>query len=261
MFSFMAPPTAEREPSRAAILPWSKDRARATIAEWHHNSLLAVPEYYPAGANIFRPGSERRSLFLLDQGLVALERTEQRLQTRSAMFALCLPGQMFGRSSSVDEIAIPYSAIALMPSVMYAISSHKLMNALTKGGNAGLFVVHQYAQNLLSAVIRAREVSTRNTRERFEQLLLDLALVLDRRTLTGSIGLPLKDKDIASLLGISPEQLSVIKRKMASDNVICCSHQKNEMVMKSGAGTLKFCKIYPFRRKALLPRAKSIPYC
>lgn len=257
MLSFMALPKTESELSRAVILPWSKDRARATIAEWHHNSLLTAPEYYPAGASIFQPGSGRRSLFLLDQGLVALERTEQRLQTRSAMFALCLPGQMFGRSSSVDEIAIPYSAIALTPCVIYAVSSHKLMHALTKGGNAGLFVIHQYAQNLLSAVIHVREVSTRNTRERFEQLLLDLALVL-RRTLTGSIRLPLKDKDIASLLGISPEQLSVIKRQMASDNVICCSRRKNEMVMKSGAGTLKFCKMYPLRRKALLPGATSV---
>jgi CRP-like cAMP-binding protein len=259
MLSFMAPPAAESELSQVVILPWSKDRARATIAEWHHNSLLTAPEYFPAGANIFRPGAERRSLFLLDQGLVALERAEQRLQTRSAMFALCLPGQMFGRSSSVDEIAIPYSAIALTPCVVYAVSSHKLMHALTKGGTTGLFVIHQYVQNLLSSVIRAREVSTRNTRERFEQLLLDLALVL-RPTLTGSIGLPLKDKDIASLLGISPEQLSVIKRQMASDNVISCSHRTNEMVMKSGTSTLKFCKIYPLRRKAPLPYAASILY-
>src|SRR6478736_4968425 len=177
MLSFMAPPAVESELSRVVILPWSKDRARATVAKWHHNSLLTAPEYYPAGTNIFRPGSEQRSLFLLDQGLVALERTEQRLQTRSAMFALCLPGQMFGRSTSVDEITIPYSAIALTPCVMYAIHSYKLMNALTKGGEVGLFVIHQYVQNLLSAVIRAREASTRNTKERFEQLLQDLALV------------------------------------------------------------------------------------
>lgn len=257
MLSLVARAPVEFELPRSAILPWSKDRARETVEEWRKNSLLAAPTYYPAGERIFQPGPRSRSLFLLDQGLVALERVQQRSKARSGIFALCLPGQMFGRSSSVDEVAIPYSAVALTPCTAYAISSHKLTNALQKGGSTGLFVIGQYVQNLLSAGIRNTQVSTRNTKKRFVQLLLELALVLDNRTLTGSISLPLKDKDMASLLGISPEQLSVIKRQMAGDKVIYRSHDKNEMVVKSAGSTLKFCKLYPFRKN--MAAAHGIP--
>ena len=230
------------------VIPaWRKDRAQATIESWLQRRLVGAPERYEAGCRIVHPESRSRGLFLLENGLVGLEKARSS-RPQSPLFALCFPGQLFCQPSAASGFD-SYAAIALTSCTVYSISSLQLMAALQRGGDDALFILRQYSENLLLAGVRTMAVSTKSAKARFEHLLRELAVVLDNRTLRGSIGLPLKDKDIAGLLGITPGQLSVIKRQMAGARVISYSQQHNELLVKSATGTIKFRKINRSRKR------------
>jgi CRP-like cAMP-binding protein len=228
------------------ILPWSRDSARADLIQWKQSGLLSAPVLYSAGTRIFEQGAESLDAFLLERGVIAFER-EPSAKDRSGVFALCLPGHLFGQiSDSLSHSA--HSAFALTRCSVYRIKRERILSALQDGGELALFIIRQYLQNLLRARARAAESTIRCAQIRFQQLLQDLAAALEDRSPTGSIRLPLKDKEFAGVLGISPQQLSVIKRKMEDEKVITCSEEKNRLALRSVSGTLKFFKAHRYKR-------------
>lgn len=228
---------------------WSKESARAAIFEWKSTGLLSPAAFCPAGAKVFERGTESCDVFLLDRGVIALER-EQSDRERSGIFALCLPGSLFGESTDAATSSYPYSTIALTECVFHRIARKKILSVLQQGGETALFIIRQYLQNLLCARARATESTLGSAKTRFTRLLRELALVLEGRGPAGSIRLPLQDKEMAGLLGISPQQLSVIKKEMEGEKLIGCSGQRNRLSLRSVGGTLQFFKV---------PRYKRIP--
>jgi CRP-like cAMP-binding protein len=101
---------------------------------------------------------------------------------------------------------------------------------------------------LLSARERAAESAVRCTKLRLRQLLLELASVLEDHSPVGFIRLPLKDKELAGILGISPQQFSVIKKEMADEKVITCSGERNRLALRSGSSKVRFFKVYRYKR-------------
>lgn len=226
---------------------WSKEAARIAVAEWKSTGLLSPVASCPAGTRIFERGAECCDVFLLDRGVIAFER-EQADRERSGIFALCLPGSLFGHSTDAVTSAYPHSAIALTECVFYRIAREKILSALQHGGETALFIIRQYLQNLLCARVRATESTLRSAKTRFRCLLQELALALEGRGPAGSIRLPLQDKEMAGLLGISPQQLSVIKKEMEEEKVIGCSGQRNRLSLRSVGGTLQFFKVPRYKR-------------
>ena len=229
------------------ILPWSRDSARADLIQWKQSGLLSAAILYNAGTRIFEQGTESLDAFLLERGVIAFER-EPSTKDRSGIFALCLPGHLFGQVSDSLSHSSAHSAFALTRCSVYRIKRERILSTLQDGGELALFIIRQYLQNLLRARARAAESTIRCAQIRFQQLLQELAAALEDRNPTGSIRLPLKDKELAGVLGISPQQLSVIKRKMEGEKVITCSGGKNRLALRSVSGTLKFFKTHRYKR-------------
>jgi CRP-like cAMP-binding protein len=237
-----------REPS-GSILPWSKETARVALTQWKRSGLLSTPALYPAGIRIFKQGTESFDVFLLERGVVAFEcQPSASAKDRSGIFALCLPGHLFGQASDPFSHSFSHGALALTSCSVYRISREKILKALQEGGELALFIIRQYLQNLLCARARASESTIRCTKVRFQQLLQELAGALEDRSPTGAIRLPLKDKELAGLLGISPQQFSVIKKEMEVERVITCSRENNRLALRGVTGTLKFFKAYRNKR-------------
>lgn len=226
---------------------WSKEAARVAIGEWKRTGLLSPAGICLAGTRIFEAGSESCDVFLLDRGVVAFER-ERSDKDRSGIFALCLPGSLFGQSTEAAASSYPYSVIALTECAFYRIAREKILMALQEGGEIALFIIRQYLQNLLRARAHAAESTLRSAKLRFRHLLQELAQVLEDRDAGRPIRLPLQNKEIAGLLGISPQQLSVIKKEMEGEKVISCSGQRNRLSLKGIRGRLQFFKVPRYKR-------------
>ena len=248
MFTPLATGAAGFDLSRVDAPAWNKSRAQAAINSWSLRKLLPPARSYAAGEEIKHSDSASEGVFLVESGLVGLERPNGS-SPESSLFALCFPGQIFSQPCQVAGADL-HVAIAVTPCTVYSVNSGQLMSALQKGGDDAFFILSQFSENLLRVGTRVTAAATKPAKARFEFLLRELAAVLDNRTLTGSIGLPLKDKDIAGLLGITPGQLSVIKKQMTGARIISYSQQRNELLMKSAAGTLRFCKMNCYQRRA-----------
>ena len=238
---------SKHESSAVGITSWSKEAARAALLQWKQSGLLSAPLLCSPGTKIFERGIECLDAFLLDRGVMAFEH-EQPAKDKSGIFALCLPGHLFGQSPEAPSHSIPHSAIALTRCSVYRIKRERILGALQEGGELALFIIRQYLQNLLCARARATESTIKSAKARFQQLLLELASALEDRSPTGSIRLPLKDKELAGLLGISPQQFSVIKREMEAEKLITCAGQRNKLALRSVTGKLQFFKVYRYKR-------------
>lgn len=230
-------------------LVWSKEIARMVLCQWRQSGVLPEPVLYSAGAMIFDHKTESQDLFLLERGVVAFER-EKLAKDRSGVFGLCLPGNLFGQSVEVPSLSNPHSAIALTRCSVYQIRKTRVLMALQEGGEPALFIIRQLLRNLICARARATESTVKSAKARFQQLLMELASVLEDRSPAGSIRLPLKDKELASLLGISPQQFSVIKRELEAERVITCSGERSRLALRSVSGTLRFFKVHRYKRMA-----------
>jgi CRP-like cAMP-binding protein len=226
---------------------WRKESARSTLWQWKQSGLLSAPQWYPAGASIFARSAAPRDAFLLERGVVAFAR-DPVTREKSGIGALCLPGNLFGHYPGGLADDSLHSVIALTRCMVYRISREKMLAALQKGGETALFIVCQYLHNLLCARARATESSTKGTKARLEHLLLELASVLEDRGPAGCIRLPLKDKELAGILGISPQQFSVIKKEMEGEKVIACFGQRNKLALRSGGAKIQFFKVYGCKR-------------
>lgn len=226
---------------------WSREAARAAVTEWKSTGLLSPGENCLAGTRVIERGTESCEVFLLDRGVIAFER-EQVDKERSGIFALCFPGRLFGQSTDAATSSYPYSAIALTDCVVYRIAKEKILLALQQGGETALFIIRQYLQSLLYARASATESTLSSAKTRFRRLLHELALVLRGYGPAGLIRLPLQDKEIAGLLGISPQQLSVIKKEMEGERIIGWSAPRNRLSLRSGSGTLRFYKVPRYKR-------------
>jgi CRP-like cAMP-binding protein len=234
-------------PTGPGVFLWRKESARSTLWQWKQSGLLSVPLWYPAGAPIFDRNAAPRDAFLLEKGIVAFERNRV-AKEKSGVCALCLPGNLFGHYPGDLADDSLHSVIALTRCMVYRISREKMLAALHKGGETALFIVSQYLHNLLCARARATESSTKGTKVRLEHLLLELASVLEDRGPAGRIRLPLKDKELAGILGISPQQFSVIKKEMEGEKVIGCFGQRNKLALRSGGAKIQFFKVYRYKR-------------
>jgi CRP-like cAMP-binding protein len=229
------------------ISAWSKETARMALSQWRQSGMLPAPVLYSSGTKIFEHGSESLDLFLLDRGIVAFER-EEPVKDRSGIFALCLPGHLFGPSPELESCPTWHSAITLTQCSVYRISGERILGALQAGGELALFIVRQYLHNLLRARACASESTIQSAKGRFQQLMLELGAVLEDRNPRGYMRLPLKDKDLAGLLGISPQQFSVIKREMEIEKVIARTGERSKLCLRSATGTLRFFKVCRYKR-------------
>ena len=239
--------TSDCELTEISRSPWDKRCARSVISQWKETGLLSAPVFYSAGTAIFEGTTASCDAFLLERGVVVFQHN-QITRDKSGMFALCLPGHLFGRCSYLAADPYAHSAVALTRCLVYRIRRDDLVAALRKGGDLALFIVRQYLQNLLSARARATESTVRCTKTRLRHLLLELASVLEEHSPAGFIRLPLKDKELAGILGISPQQFSVVKKEMEGEKVIACSGQRNRLALRNAGRKVQFFRVYRYKQ-------------
>lgn len=243
----VAASTSDHELNDVSASPWDKRCARSVISQWKQTGLLSVPVFYSPGASVFDEATTSCDAFLLEKGVVGFQH-KQVAREKSGIFALCLPGRLLGRSPGLVTDPYAHSAVALTDCVVYRIDRDQMLAALRKGGDLALFIVRQYLENLISAHARATQWMVRRTKARLRCLLLELALVLEEHSAAGFIHLPLKDKELAGILGVSPQQFSVIKKEMEGEKVIASSGQRNRLALRNGRDKVQFFRVYRYKQ-------------
>jgi CRP-like cAMP-binding protein len=176
--------------------------------------------------------SSSRKSFLIEHGVVAL--THYLSTGKQVFLTLRSPGQIFGHSRHLLNHSFELSASALTSCVIWMIDTQWLVEQIKRGGEAGLLLMEQHAFDLYESSAALIELTRLDAGVRLECFLAQFASAagVDTRDTT-SVSLPLADGYLASVLGISAQQFSAVKRRLAAEGKVQHVRETHTWILSS----------------------------
>lgn len=202
------------------IVPGPRSENTDTLGRWKQllNSAGAIQRYEPE-ALLLTPASPARKSFLVEAGVIAL--THYLSSGKQVFLALCSPGQIFGHSRHVLNHSFEVSANALTRSTVRAFDSQWLVDQIRRGGDAGILLMEQHSSDLHESGATLIDLIHLDASVRFERFLLQFAQASGAKMAEEvQVHIPLTDGYLAALLGISAQQFSAVKRKLAAEGKV-----------------------------------------
>lgn len=207
------------EGGEQSTLPtWTMYRRRNSLSLWTELLQLA-PESATscaAGSYLFHEGDLGSHILLLKNGLIKLTCTLP--DGAEAIVALVATGQFIDYAFTDHQRRRFASATAVVKSDVYYIDARRLEKLLATDGRVAQLVVRGIESDLAEALRVILEMKTLTTQQRFGRFLHWLAEVqnVGPIQLPLNVPVPLKDREIAQVLGISKENFSRLLHKMTS---------------------------------------------
>lgn len=155
----------------------------------------------------------------MEEGVVALS---HHLSTGKQVFlTLRSRGQIFGHSRHVLNHSFELTASALTECVVRTLDSQWLIDQIKGGGDAGVLLMEQHAFDLHESATALIDLVHLDASVRLRKFLVQFAAAAG--VCPGEemdVNVPLTDGYLASLLGISAQQFSAVKRKLAAEGEI-----------------------------------------
>jgi len=183
------------------------------------------------GQVLFEQDNENRGVYCVSKGLIAL-RTHHAGGT-STLLKLAYPGDVMGYRSFLAEDRHKTEARALQPSRVCTVA-HRDANRVVHGNPS---VLARLAGRCISEIDRSREVitasATTSNKQRLSDLLHRLMETHGVRT-DGSVRmqLPLSRSDLADLIGVQPETMSRLLKRLKDDGTVVVSGREIQMPIK-----------------------------
>jgi len=171
------------------------------------------------GTVLFEQGSENRGVFCVSRGLIAL-RTHH-AEGNSTLLRLAYPGEVIGFRSFLGGDVHQTEARAVGPSRVCTVPRTASQNLI----NENPAIMRQLAARCVREINRTHEricsAATKTYKEQLDDLLRNL--MKHHGTQNGHeqyMRLPLSRSDIADLLGVQPETLSRLIKRLEKDGLI-----------------------------------------
>ena len=187
-------------------------------------TLRVVPPQYI----IFSQGESPHSVCLICKGMVKLTRTESN-GTR-AIIGLRRKGWLLGAAAVVPGLSYASTAETMVRSELCFIPVERFLHAMDTNATFTKWVATILGQGLYKSTVDISKQSCLTGRMRLEKFLLDIFQEQSKLDLKNAsiLRIPLKQWEIAQLLGLSPEHLSRLIKQMEAEDVVA---RKNDWLI------------------------------
>tara|TARA_R110002072_G_scaffold136307_4_gene278674 strand:+ start:1521 stop:2231 length:711 start_codon:yes stop_codon:yes gene_type:complete len=180
------------------------------------------------GAALFEQGDESGGVYCVSAGLIGL-RTNHANGT-STLLKIAYPGDVIGYRSFLTHAAHKTEARALMPSRV-CIVAHRDANRVVHGNPQ---VLTRLAARCISEIDNNHDriiaAATSSNRQRLFDILLSLMHAHGERTGNQMhMQLPLSRTDLADLIGVQPETMSRLFKRLKDDGALVVSGRDIQM--------------------------------
>lgn len=181
---------------------------------------LALPQEYPAGVELFKQEGAPRDVYLIESGLIKLVAVEQ--NDREVLVGLRSPRWIVGAASVIINKKYAFSASTLTHCRLRRIPNEAFLRLLRNDHEFAWFFHQMQSYELHEQVTQLMEAGCLSARDKLEHLLSQIlsALVPAGSDKSVRLKLPLKHKELAELLGITPEHLSRVLRGMQKEGLV-----------------------------------------
>ncbi|MGB7926448.1 MAG: Crp/Fnr family transcriptional regulator [Pyrinomonadaceae bacterium] len=205
--------------------------------KWDEMDEVAQPQGYPPGLEVFQQGALAQSIYFIEEGIVKLVYLDQ--DGRELIVDLRFPGWVLGLDAVVVQKPYPVAAITSTKCYLRRIPAKAIRNLLETDARISGYIHQMHSIEAYEHVAKVAQLACFSARQRLEQLLWRFISALGTNELQNEVRLqlPLKHREIAQLLAVTPEHLSRILKQMEHDGVI--SQQRGWLIISDAQ---KHCK-------------------
>jgi CRP-like cAMP-binding protein len=193
-------------------------------------TLVTTPEYgilrsVPAGLQLLGQGEPARDVYIVHRGVMKLLWADS--DGRETIVGLRWPGSFVGAPSVIAGGCSPASVITLVPAAVEQIPGDRFLQILRSDTTLAMRVHEAQSSEIIQQMSDLGELAIASAKTRFLNLLTRLTCSASQDICLpdGRLRLPLKKKELAALLAITPEHLSRMLGELRSEGVIGLSGQ------------------------------------
>jgi len=162
---------------------------------------------YRKGELIFREGERSDQLFIVNEGIIKLSKLSE--EGKEQIIRFLFPGDFFGQFALLQEKNHYADAEALSPAVICTIHKQDFLPIMAQNAKLAYRFLLAVSERLAQADEWIGTLSLMETDRRLAKLLMAF---YERNNGQAEIRLPVQKKELAALIGTTPETLS---RKLA----------------------------------------------
>lgn len=163
---------------------------------------------------LFLEGEEGRAVHFLIRGRVKLYRSNE--EGKEAIIRFVQAGEFFAEILLDRQNRYPVSAMTLENSALLLIDVAQLFERIRQTPALAMHLIGTLSQRLIFLLKRVEQLAIADIRERF----IGYLRALDDKRRTGVVQLPASKREIALLLGTTPETFSRLLKKLSDERLI-----------------------------------------
>jgi CRP-like cAMP-binding protein len=226
--------TMQRRPEIASRSPSVAPPACGAIANGAF-SFAAFPitlipgQEYPAGVELLKQAEIAREVWIIDDGVVKLVYVDE--DGRELIVGVRLKGWILGSASVILATATPVAAFTMTPCYLQRLDAATFLEMLSDQSTLSSWLHKMHSQEVLDQLVSLTQANALSARQRLENILLKL--IQPSKHVAQSIDIrltiPFPHRDLASLIGITPEHLSRLLRQLTDEGII--RRQKGSIIV------------------------------
>jgi CRP/FNR family cyclic AMP-dependent transcriptional regulator len=181
---------------------------------------LVPGQKYPAGVELLRQGEMASEVWVIDEGIVKLVYFGE--DGRQLIVGIRLKGWVLGSASVILKKPSPVGAFTMTPCYLQRLDAATFLEMLSGNSMLSSWLHKMHSQEVFDQLVAFTQASALSARQRLEGLLMQfIEPAGDRVHITEHrVALPFSQRELAALLGISPEHLSRLFRELAAESLI-----------------------------------------
>jgi CRP/FNR family transcriptional regulator len=181
---------------------------------------LVPGQKYPAGVEVLRQGEIAKDVWIIDEGVVKLVYFDQ--DGRELTVGVRLKGWILGSASVILGKPSPVAAFTMTPCYLQRIDSPTFLEMLSGNLMLSSWLHRMHSQEVFEQSVSLTHASALSARRRLERLLTQFIEPPEDNVqeIEIRVTLPFSHRDLAGLVGITPEHLSRLFRQLTEEGVV-----------------------------------------
>lgn len=175
---------------------------------------IVVHRHFGANVPLYQEGDEINSLSIIANGQIKVFRTAD--NGKEQLLYLLQAGDINGEAALFNQSEHNSTAVTLTPTTVCTINRTDFQNLLTSFPQISMNVMNTLGSRLLELERQTTKSNTESVASRLADYLVETTSALKQNP----VQLPLKNKDLATLLGTTPETISRYLKRWDNDRLI-----------------------------------------
>jgi CRP-like cAMP-binding protein len=181
---------------------------------------LVPGQKYPSGVELLTQGVIARDVWIIDDGVVKLVYFGE--DGRELIVGVRMKGWILGSASVILKKSSPVAAFTMTPCYLQRLDAATFEEMLSGNSALSSWLLKMYSQEVFDQLLSLTQASALSARQRLERVLAQLANPVEgkEQRVEVRVPLPFSHRDLAGIVGITPEHLSRLLRQLTDEGFI-----------------------------------------